>query len=255
MLLLRGCLPASNNVPDSVSKIPDLTTLLSQADALGKSTNTKQLVQIVVYDLPDRDCAAKASNGEFSIANNGQANYQTYIDGIVSAVKRKFVQHFRTSMEHNLVLRISRCPRRCYHRARLPRQLGDQLERPEVRQRPDHLPRLRQIRAPAARRRRRVHVHGCWSCWLARLARQLGARCSALRFSLFGRRQITIHQGSCDEYVRHLPRFSMCIDRLFFLDVANYNALSAATPDPITQGNPNYDEIHYINVSSPSGRA
>ena len=32
-------------------------------------------------------------------------------------------------------------------------------------------------------------------------------------------------------------------------DVANYNALSAASPDPITQGDPNYDEIHYINVS------
>ena len=32
-------------------------------------------------------------------------------------------------------------------------------------------------------------------------------------------------------------------------DVANYNALSAASPDPITQGNANYDEIHYINVS------
>lgn len=31
-------------------------------------------------------------------------------------------------------------------------------------------------------------------------------------------------------------------------NVANYNALSAVTPDPITQGNPNYDEIHYINV-------
>ena len=35
-------------------------------------------------------------------------------------------------------------------------------------------------------------------------------------------------------------------------DVANYNALTAASPDPITQGNPNYDEIHYINVSIPS---
>ena len=35
-------------------------------------------------------------------------------------------------------------------------------------------------------------------------------------------------------------------------DVANYNALTAASPDPITQGNPNYDESHYINVSSPT---
>lgn len=28
----------------------------------------------VVYDLPDRDCAAAASNGEYTIANNGIAN-------------------------------------------------------------------------------------------------------------------------------------------------------------------------------------
>ena len=34
-------------------------------------------------------------------------------------------------------------------------------------------------------------------------------------------------------------------------NVANYNALSAASPDPITQGNPNYDEIHYINALAP----
>jgi cellulose 1,4-beta-cellobiosidase len=32
-------------------------------------------------------------------------------------------------------------------------------------------------------------------------------------------------------------------------NVANYNALNAASPDPITQGNSNYDEMHYINVS------
>jgi cellulose 1,4-beta-cellobiosidase len=36
----------------------------------------------VVYDLPDRDCAALASNGEYSIANNGVANYKAYIDSI-----------------------------------------------------------------------------------------------------------------------------------------------------------------------------
>jgi Cellobiohydrolase A (1,4-beta-cellobiosidase A) len=36
----------------------------------------------VVYDLPDRDCAAAASNGEWSIANNGANNYKRYIDRI-----------------------------------------------------------------------------------------------------------------------------------------------------------------------------
>ena len=78
---------------DSVAKIPDLGTYLADASAIGKSTGTKQLVQIVVYDLPDRDCAAKASNGEFSIANNGQANYENYIDQIVAAIKRKSSQN------------------------------------------------------------------------------------------------------------------------------------------------------------------
>ncbi len=42
----------------------------------------------VVYDLPDRDCAAAASNGEYSIANNGVANYKAYIDSIVAVVKK-----------------------------------------------------------------------------------------------------------------------------------------------------------------------
>jgi cellulose 1,4-beta-cellobiosidase len=42
--------------------------------------------QFVVYDLPDRDCAAAASNGEYSIANGGVANYKKYIDKIRETV-------------------------------------------------------------------------------------------------------------------------------------------------------------------------
>lgn len=38
--------------------------------------------QFVVYDLPDRDCAAAASNGEYSIIDGGVAKYKTYIDTI-----------------------------------------------------------------------------------------------------------------------------------------------------------------------------
>ena len=41
----------------------------------------------VVYDLPDRDCAAAASNGEYSIADGGVAKYKAYIDAIVEVVK------------------------------------------------------------------------------------------------------------------------------------------------------------------------
>lgn len=38
--------------------------------------------QFVVYDLPDRDCAAAASNGEYAIADGGVAKYKNYIDTI-----------------------------------------------------------------------------------------------------------------------------------------------------------------------------
>jgi cellulose 1,4-beta-cellobiosidase len=75
---------------DTVAKVPTLGTYLADAESIQKSTGQKQLVQIVVYDLPDRDCAAKASNGEFSIADNGQANYFNYIDQLVAQIKRRF---------------------------------------------------------------------------------------------------------------------------------------------------------------------
>ena len=68
---------------DSVSKVPDLEIYM--ADAATKSGCT--LVPIVVYDLPNRDCHAKASNGEFTIANNGIANYKNYIDQILAIIK------------------------------------------------------------------------------------------------------------------------------------------------------------------------
>lgn len=51
-----------------------------------QSSGTSYIVQIVIYDLPNRDCHAKASNGEYTIANNGVANYEAYINAISAAV-------------------------------------------------------------------------------------------------------------------------------------------------------------------------
>jgi cellulose 1,4-beta-cellobiosidase len=52
-------------------------------DAIAKGNN---LVQVVIYDLPNRDCAALASNGE--IPSGGIATYKTkFIDPIVTILK------------------------------------------------------------------------------------------------------------------------------------------------------------------------
>jgi len=72
---------------DVIAKTPNLGVYLADADAKARASGKKYLVQIVVYDLPDRDCAALASNGEFAIANNGEANYKQYIDNLVSEIK------------------------------------------------------------------------------------------------------------------------------------------------------------------------
>lgn len=122
---------------DTVSKVADLGTYLADAQSIQQSTGQKQIVQIVVYDLPDRDCAAKASNGEFSIANNGQANYFNYIDQLVAQIKSTsplLCIPVSTPVTHiEIPCRIPRCSRRGCHRTRLFGQFGYQSERAEVR--------------------------------------------------------------------------------------------------------------------------
>jgi cellulase/cellobiase CelA1 len=91
---------------DTVAKVPQLGTYLASASAQGKSSGTPSIVEIIVYDLPDRDCAAAASNGEFSIANNGQANYFNYIDQIVAQItstSRSMLSAFLSGPEHRFV--------------------------------------------------------------------------------------------------------------------------------------------------------
>lgn len=42
----------------------------------------------VVYDLPNRDCAALASNGEYTVANGGLTKYKAYVDSIAAILKK-----------------------------------------------------------------------------------------------------------------------------------------------------------------------
>ena len=65
---------------DTISKI-------SQVEANIKDAPCSSIVGLVIYDLPGRDCAAKASNGELAV---GQlSTYKTsYIDPIVTLLKK-----------------------------------------------------------------------------------------------------------------------------------------------------------------------
>jgi cellulase/cellobiase CelA1 len=68
---------------DTAAKVPLMGTYLGNIKALNTAGASPPVAgTFVVYDLPDRDCAADASNGEYTIADNGVANYKAYIDAI-----------------------------------------------------------------------------------------------------------------------------------------------------------------------------
>ncbi|KAF7791343.1 hypothetical protein EIP86_002357 [Pleurotus ostreatoroseus] len=200
---------------DQVAKVPTLATYLQDAANIQEQTGTKQIVPIVVYDLPDRDCAAKASNGEFSIADNGQANYENYIDQLVAQIKQfpqvRVVAVIEPDSLANLVtnLNVQKCANAqttylaCVNYA------------------------LKELAAVGVY----MYIdagHAGWLGWPANLAPAA---------QLFA--QVWSNAGK-SPFIRGLAT-----------NVANYNALVASTPDPVTQGDPNYDESLYINALAP----
>jgi len=87
---------------------PSLKTLLDAAAEKQKTSSKKQTVFFIHYDLPNRDCAAAASNGEICCSGNppnpstgecdqasysggtcqaGLTKYYAYTDAVVSLLK------------------------------------------------------------------------------------------------------------------------------------------------------------------------
>jgi cellulose 1,4-beta-cellobiosidase len=78
---------------DRMSVIDNVTTILTQARLQSQQSGNKVMAALVVYDLPNRDCAAAASNGEIPCADAACAvginTYKTqYIDKLVNVLKQ-----------------------------------------------------------------------------------------------------------------------------------------------------------------------
>lgn len=66
-----------------------LMPVMEEARKQGKATGKSVVVPLVIYDLPNRDCYALASNGELLLAKNGLALYKTeYIDPIAKIIQQ-----------------------------------------------------------------------------------------------------------------------------------------------------------------------
>lgn len=71
---------------DVRAKVPTIATFAKDVQKQN-AAGANLVLPLVVYDLPERDCAALASNGELSLANNGSALYMEYIDNIAAQIK------------------------------------------------------------------------------------------------------------------------------------------------------------------------
>lgn len=193
-----------------------LVQTLSEIRELNEAgANPPYAAQIVVYDLPDRDCAAAASNGEWAIANNGVNNYKAYIDRIR--------QHLITFSDVRTILVIE------------PDSLANMVTNMDVPKCRGAADTYKELTVHALKQFNLPHVamymdagHAGWLGWPANIGPAA---------ELFA--QIYQDAGK-PASVRGLAT-----------NVANYNAWSVASAPPYTSPNPNYDEKHYIEAFSP----
>ncbi|KAL2858377.1 1, 4-beta cellobiohydrolase [Aspergillus pseudodeflectus] len=84
---------------DTTAKVPSMGEYLADIKAQNDAGAQPPIAGIfVVYNLPDRDCAALASNGELAIADGGVEKYKAYIDSIR--------EHVLTYADTNIILVI-----------------------------------------------------------------------------------------------------------------------------------------------------
>lgn len=201
---------------DTAAKVPVFESYLASIAAKNSAgANPPYIGTGVVYDLPDRDCAAAASNGEYSVANNGVALYEQYIDSIVAALKTysstQVVLVIEPDSLANMVtnLSVQKCAEaqaayyQCVNYALI------HLNLPNVAMYIDA-------------------GHAGWLGWSANIGPAA---------QLFGQ---VYKNASSPAAVRGLAT-----------NVANYNGWNLASAPSYTSGDSNYDEMLYVNNLAP----
>ncbi|KAH9883019.1 hypothetical protein J1614_000386 [Plenodomus biglobosus] len=204
---------------DTRAKVPSMDTYL--ADIKAKNAAGANLMgTFVVYNLPDRDCAALASNGELKLAENGANIYRTdYIDRIAAIIQKY------PDVKINLAIE--------------PDSLANMVTNMGVPKCSNAAPFYRDLTAYALEKLNFANVdmyldggHAGWLGWEANIgpAAKLYAEVYKAAGSPRGVRGLVTN-------------------------VSNYNAFRATTCPAITQGNRNCDEERFINSFAPMLRA
>jgi len=199
---------------DTRSKIPLVDATLADIRKANQAGGN-YAGEFVVYDLPDRDCAAAASNGELSIADGGVAKYKEYIDDIRAMVIKysdiRIILTIEPDSLANLVTNLN-----------VPKCAGAQaayLECTNYAVKQLNLPNVAMYLDGG---------HAGWLGWTANLppAAQMYAK--------------VYNDAGKPKSLRGIVT-----------NVSNYNGYSISSAPSYTQGNANYDEKHYIEALAP----
>ncbi|KAL2148458.1 hypothetical protein VTH82DRAFT_2378 [Thermothelomyces myriococcoides] len=190
-------------------------TLSEIREANAAGANPPYAAQLVVYDLPDRDCAAAASNGEWAIADGGADNYRGYINRI-----REILIEY-SDIRTILVIE--------------PDSMANMVTNMDVAKCSNAASTYHELTVYALKQLNLPHVamyldagHAGWLGWPANI--QPAADLFAGIYNDAGK----------PAAVRGLAT-----------NVANYNAWSIDSAPAYTSPNPNYDEKHYVEAFSP----
>jgi cellulose 1,4-beta-cellobiosidase len=202
---------------DTKAKIPLIGDALADIRAANKGGASPPYAGLfVVYDLPDRDCAALASNGEYSIANNGLNLYKGYIDEIrtllLSYSDTRVILVIEPDSLANMVTNLEKYPK-CKN-AQQAYLAGTQYALQQL-----NLPNVAMYMDAG---------HAGWLGWPANLSP--AAQLYAKVWSDAGK-----------------PKSL----RGLVTNVANYNGWNLTSAPSYTSGNSNYDESHYVNALGP----
>ncbi|KAJ3056895.1 hypothetical protein HK097_003055 [Rhizophlyctis rosea] len=194
---------------DTIEKSRRLPEILEAAEAQAARTGRTTVVQVVVYDLPDRDCAALASNGELA-GDAGLATYKSeYIDYIATQFAKynnvRIVASVEPDSLANMVtnLGVQKCANAAKRYDEGTKYAITKLQFPHV----------------------ALYLDAGHAGWLGWPTNQAAA------VTLFS----TLLKAVAPAKVRG-----------FVTNVSNYNPLRRSVVDPLTETNPAYDEEQFV---------
>jgi len=207
----------------SVAGLSNINTTIEEARNVQRETQQRQIVQLVLYDLPDRDCSAGESSGEFTLTANGLELYKhTFVDPYAAALAAAPDLTFAVILEPdslgNVITNqdVPLCANATYGYENGIAYAIAKLQLPNV-----------ALYVDAA--------HGGWLGWDANLP------LAAAEFS----KVVTLAKNYST-----IPFYTPRI-RGFSTDVSNFNPYIADPPANYTEYNRAYDELHYAEVLSP----